>query len=69
MSGNRWATSKPTRADKHAEMVTFLYSSHPEKLDSITPEILAHRYGQDAKVAEYHLLIARQRRSVPVKAR
>lgn len=52
-----------TAAQRSAQGLAFLYGCRPSVLAAQTVPDLASRYGWSAKVAEYELTIARQKRA------
>lgn len=66
MHGNasRFASKQTTGADQKCSLVRQLYECRPHMLDVYTLEELCRRYPKvDARVVEYELTIARQKRA------
>lgn len=57
----QFGSKQPSKVSQHAAMLTYLATAR--SLDGVTAETLAHRHRVTVKVAEYELVMARQRRA------
>lgn len=62
-NAQRYPDKQLSVAAAKGEMVSFLYTCRPDRLADVTVDDLVARHRVDAKVAEYELTIARQKRS------